>query len=226
MYLKCMISVLAISVATIAPDEAHAFGFGDIVSIGIQAVGKVGGAVIDKALEDSPEEKEAKRQKEKADREVQFHKEIAKIEERPDLSPLDKERLTRQVSNSFGLAETFSNLQAQQELQRIKQRDQVLTVGGIAGVVGNAALNSPSVIMERADMAARSGLPQAQARGAIERADMPWQKTAGKAIPRSRRSCKAAFSLAYHQELGDAWQSQLTGLLGNSLARSIRPWPQ
>lgn len=172
MYLKCMISVLAIGVATAAPDEARAFGFGDIVSIGIQAVGKVGGAVIDKALEDSPEEKEVKRQKEKADREAQFHKEIAKIEERPDLSPLDKERLTRQVSSMFGLAETFSNLHAQQELQRIKQRDQVLTVGGIAGVVGNAALNSPSVIMERADMAARSGLPQAQARGAIERADV------------------------------------------------------
>lgn len=162
---------LIFAVSIMQSNSASAVGIGDFVSAGINVIGKVGGAAIDKAMEDSPEEMERKRQKEKVDREAKFHEAIAKIEARPDITPLDKEKLTRQVSKTFGMAETISNLSAQQEMQRREQRDQVFTAGGMAGVVGNAAMNTPSAIMARADIAVKTGAPQAESRRAVQGAD-------------------------------------------------------
>lgn len=160
--------VLMLVAIVLSANEASAVGIADFVSAGINVVGKVGGAMVDKAMEDSPEEMERKRQKEAADREAKFHEAIAKIESRTDITPLDKEKLTRQISKTFGMAETISNLSAQQELRRREQRDQILTGGGIVGVVGDAALNTPSAIMARADIAVKTGVPQAQPFIALE----------------------------------------------------------
>lgn len=173
-------------------NSACAIGIGDFVSAGINVVGKVGGAMIDKAMEDSPEELERKRQKEKTDREAKFHEAIAKVEARSDISPLDKEKLTRQVSKTFGMAETISNLSAQQELRRREQRDKMFTAGGMAGVVGDAALNTPSAIMARADMAVKAGIPQAQSRQAIDGANV-LMKT-GRPQEQSRAAVEAAMT--------------------------------
>lgn len=151
--------------------QVHAFGFGDVLSAGINVAGKLGGAAIDKAMEDSPEEMEAKRAKEKEARDNQFKDAVAKVETRSDLKPLEKERMVRQIANTFGMAETFSNMSAQQEIARRQQRDQMLTLGGAAGVVGNAAMNTPSVAMARADMAVKAGEPQAQSRNALAQTD-------------------------------------------------------
>lgn len=151
--------------------QVHAFGFGDVLSAGINVAGKLGGAAIDKAMEDSPEEMEAKRAKEKEARDNQFKDAVAKVETRSDLKPLEKERMVRQIANTFGMAETFSNMSSQQEIARRQQRDQMLTLGGAAGVVGNAAMNTPSVAMARADMAVKAGEPQAQSRNALAQTD-------------------------------------------------------
>lgn len=169
---------------------ASAVGLADFVSAGINVVGNVGGAMIDKAMEDSPEEMERKRQKEAADREVKFHEAIAKIEARQDVSPLDKEKLTRQISKSFGMAETINNLAIQQEMQRRAQRDQMFTAGGMVGVVGNAAMNTPSAVMARADLMVKAGIPQAQSRAAIEGAN-DLMKT-GQPQAQSRAAVEAA----------------------------------
>lgn len=169
---------------------ASAIGLADFVSAGINVAGKVGGAMIDKAMEDSPEEMERKRQKDAVDREAKFNEAIAKIEARQDISNLDKEKLTRQISQTFGMAETISNLAAQQEMQRRAQRDQMFTAGGMAGVVGNAALSTPSAVMARADLMVKTGVPQAQSRAAIEGANV-LMKT-GQPQAQSRNGINAA----------------------------------
>jgi len=171
---------------------ASAVGIADFVSAGINVIGKVGGAAIDKAMEDSPEEMESKRQKERIDREAKFHEAIAKIEARTDMTPLDKEKLTRQVSKTMGMAETISNFAAQQELNRRAQRDQMFTAGGMAGVVGDAALSTPSAIMARADIAVKTGAPQAESRRAIAGAN-DLMKT-GRPQAQSRAAVEAAMT--------------------------------
>ena len=158
---------LVVAAFIMQSNSASAVGIGDFISAGINVIGKVGGAAIDKAMEDSPEEMERKRQKEQIDREAKFHEAVAKIESRSDITPLDKERLTRQMSKTMGVAETISNLAAQQEMNRRAQRDQMFTAGGMAGVVGDAALSTPSAIMARADLAVKTGAPQAESRRAI-----------------------------------------------------------
>ena len=163
---------LVIAVSLVNINSASAFGLGDIVSAGINVVGKVGGAMIDKATEDTPEEMEQKRQQEKADRERQYFEAVAKIEARTDITPLSKEKLTRQIARSFGMAETISNLMAQQEAQRREQRDNMFTAGGMAGVVGGAVLSTPSAVIARADLAVKTGVPQAQSRQAVAEADV------------------------------------------------------
>lgn len=184
--------VLMLVAIVFSANEASAVGIADFVSAGINVVGKVGGAMVDKAMEDSPEEMERKRQQEAADREAKFHEAIAKIESRTDITPLDKEKLTRQISRTFGMAETISNLSAQQELRRREQRDRILTGGGIVGVVGDAALNTPSAIMARADIAVKTGVPQAQSRRAVEDADALMRT--GQPQAQSRAAVEAAMS--------------------------------
>lgn len=181
---------LIIAATLLISNGAFAVGIADFVSAGINVVGKVGGAMIDKAMEDSPEEMERKRQKDAVDREAKFNEAIAKIEARQDISPLDKEKLTRQISKTFGMAETFGNLAAQQEMQRRAQRDQMFTAGGMAGVVGNAALSTPSAVMARADLMVKTGVPQAQSRAAIDGANI-LMKT-GQPQAQSRAAVNAA----------------------------------
>lgn len=163
--------VLVIAITMGFAKGASAIGIADFVSAGISVVGKVGGAVIDKATEDSPEEMARKQEQQKLEREAKFNEVIAKIEERKDITPLEKEKLTRAAARSFGAAETISNLAVQQEIQRRAERDQMLSAGGIAGVVGNAAMNTPSAVMARADVMVKAGIPQAQSRAAIEGAN-------------------------------------------------------
>lgn len=183
---------LAITALIMQSSSAFAVGIADFVSAGINVIGKVGGAAIDKAMEDSPEEMERKRQKEKIDREAKFHETITKIEARTDMTPLDKEKLTRQISKTMGMADMISNFAAQQELNRRAQRDQMFTAGGMAGVVGDAALSTPSAIMARADIAVKTGAPQAESRRAIAGAN-DLMKT-GRPQAQSRAAVEAAMT--------------------------------
>lgn len=169
--MKKLIGLIIVATLLIA-NGAFAVGIADFVSAGINVVGKVGGAMIDKAMEDSPEEMARKQEKEKLDREAKFQEVIAKIETRKDVTPLEKEKLTRAAARTFGAAETISNLAVQQELQRRAERDQMFTAGGIAGVVGGAAMNTPSAVMAKADIMVKTGVPQAQSRDALARADV------------------------------------------------------
>lgn len=162
---------LLIFASSLLPSAASALGFGDLISAGVNVVGRVGGAAIDKMTDDSPEEREKKRLKEKTDREATFRAESAKIEARTNLSPLNKEKLTRQLSKEFLAADAMSNFAEQQEMRRREQRDSVFTAGGLAGVVGQAALNTPSAVIARADANVAAGIPQRQSRDVLSQVD-------------------------------------------------------
>lgn len=152
-------------------NSVSAFGFGDLVSTGITSGMKVGGALLGKMTEASPDAKESKRQQGKAEREVKFHELVDKIEARADLTPLQKEQMVRQAAKTFSFADNISNLQAQQEARQSAERDKMLTIGGIAGVVGNTAMNSPSVVVARADQQVKLGIPRSESRRVIDQAD-------------------------------------------------------
>ncbi|MGC9008834.1 MAG: hypothetical protein ACP5IY_07175 [Halothiobacillaceae bacterium] len=93
-------NLIAIYVAVLLPaGNAHAFGLGDIVNIGIQAGTKVIESAVDAGIDkvkESMRDPEAEA-REKAEKERQiaeaFKKQVDEIEARSDLRPIDRERL-------------------------------------------------------------------------------------------------------------------------------------
>lgn len=166
--MKKIVFVLAV---VLSIGQAHAVGSNDLFSAGFSLLGQLGGAVVDKAFADSPEEIEAKRLKEKSALELKFKEAVAQIEARKDVTPLGKEKMVRMAAKQFGMAETMNNLSAQQELEKNKRTDQMFTVGGLAGAAGNAALSTPSAVIARADAAVAAGQPQAQSRNVLAQYD-------------------------------------------------------
>ena len=166
-----MNKLIMLLLGMLAAGQAQAFGIGDVLSAGVNVVGTLGSAAIDKAMEDSPEEMEAKCAKGKEELDAKYKEAVARVEARSDLKPLDKEKLVRQIASTFTMAATVSNLAEQQELNQRRKREQMFTVGGVAGVLGNAAMNTPSAVMARADMAVKAGEPQAQSRSALAQTD-------------------------------------------------------
>lgn len=148
-----------------------AFGMMDVLSAGVSSVAKIGGAAIDQALADSPEEVKAKLDKERAKRDAQFKEEVAKIEANQKLSPLEKEKMVRQLAKTFAGVEAAANMQARSEQAKAQQREQTLSMGGMAGVVGGAVMNTPSMAMARADMAVKSGEQKAKSQATLAQTD-------------------------------------------------------
>ncbi len=158
-------------IAALSIGQAHALGSNDLIGAGFSLLGQIGGAVVDKALADSPEEIEAKRLKEKAALDAKFKEAVAKIDSNKGLSPLQKEKMVRITAKQFGMMDTANNLSAQQEIEKNKQNDQMFTANGLMGAVGNAALSTPSAAIARADAAVAMGQPQSQSRAVLARYD-------------------------------------------------------
>lgn len=151
-------SLLAAVIAALGVTNTHAFGIGDLLSVGIQAGGEIvraaGGEAVDAikdAMRDPEEEarKEAEKQRKLAE---QMQKQIDEIEAMPNLRPLDRERLVLQLERTWQASQEMQAFVAQAEAQQKAQRAQTLTMGGMAGVVGQAAINSPSMVMAQADL--------------------------------------------------------------------------
>lgn len=164
-------ALIAACVAGMLPvASAHAFGLGDLVSIGIQAGGEIVRAVGSKAVDavkDSLRDPEAEA-REKAEKERKFaeqmQKQIDEIERTPNLRPIDRERLVLALQKSYRQAKEMQAFVERAEAAQKAQRDQVLTLGGVAGVIGQAALSSPSVVLAQADALSRNPLYRAQIR--------------------------------------------------------------
>lgn len=171
---------LAIAFVTAAP-AVHAFGVGDLISMGVQAGGKLVGAAVDAgvdkvkdAMRDPQAEENKKREEERRVAEA-FQKAQADIEARRELSPLQREKACLALHRQYAQLQQFQRFaeqaQAQQQARRVAERDQLFTGAGILGTVGSAAMNTPSMMMAQADVLARSPGFRAQSADAIRQAD-------------------------------------------------------
>lgn len=193
-------------VAAFCATNAHAFGIGDIVNIGIQAGGELvraaGGKAVD-AIKESMRDPEAEaRKKEEQERKLaeQMQKQIDEIEQKPNLRPIERERLVLKLKQAWQASKEMQAFIERAEAQRKAERDKLFTLGGIAEAVGRAALSSPSMAIAQADLMTKdpiwraqqrlnneaifrqadaqvaAGIPQAKARLALAQADV-LQKT-------------------------------------------------
>lgn len=175
MYRKCVITALVAGVAASAPN-VYAFGIGDIVSFGIQAGGKVIGAAVDAGIDKAkdamrdPEAEAVKKQEEERRVAEQFQKAQAAIEARHDLSPLQRERLSLTLKKQYAQMQQFKQFVEMAEARQKAERSQIFTGAGLLGVVGDAAINTPSVSLARADAMAHSPIYRAQMRTQSEAA--------------------------------------------------------
>lgn len=168
---------VALCAALFLSGNAHAFGINDLISIGVQAGGEVlraaGSKAVD-AVKESMRDPEAEA-REKAEKErklaEQMQKQIDEIEAMPNLRPIDRERLVLQLKEQYKATKEMQAFVERAEAQQKAERDKVLTFGGIAGVVGRAALNTPSMVVAQADAQVAAGIPQAKARLATAQAD-------------------------------------------------------
>lgn len=170
---------LAAALGTTA--NAHAF-LGSLVSIGIQAGGELvraaGGAAVD-AVKDSMRDPEAEARK-KAENErklaLQMQKQIDEIEARTELRPIDRERLILQLKHMWKQSSEMQAFVERAEEQQKAERSQLLTMGGIAGVVGQAALSSPGMVVAQANLATKNPVWRTEQRlntqAALRQADM------------------------------------------------------
>lgn len=181
---------------------AHAFGINDLISIGVQAGGKILGAAVDKAtdaVKESLRDPEAEaREKAEQERKLaeQMQKQIDEIEKMPNLRPIDRERLVLKLRQTWRASKEMQALVERAEAQQKAERDKVLTLGGIAGSIGRAALRTPGMAVAQADLMVKNpvwraqqrlnneavlrqadaqvaaGIPQARARLALAQADV------------------------------------------------------
>lgn len=100
--------LIAITIAGLFPTAmAHAFGVGDLVSIGVQAGSEIVRAAGSKAVDtikDSMRDPEAEaREKEEQERKLaeQMQKQIDEIEAMPNLRPIDRERLVLKLKQTW-----------------------------------------------------------------------------------------------------------------------------
>lgn len=167
----------SITFGTFTPATAHAFGLGDLIHIGIQAGMRVGGAVVDKAI-DSMKDPEAEAEKKRREEEEFQRKAVAgylkaadEIESRADLTSLQRERLILTLRKQYEFAGTLRQLEAAAESQRKAERDRLLSPAGLAGVAIESAASSPSVAIAQADAMVKAGIPQAQNLAILSRID-------------------------------------------------------
>ncbi|MCX7673457.1 MAG: hypothetical protein N2Z63_07660 [Thiobacillaceae bacterium] len=162
--------------------RAHAFGINDLIYIGIRAGAELAGAAIDKgidAVKESLRDAEAEaRERQEKERQLalQLQRQIEEIEAQPGLRPLDKERAILKLIDAHRLAREMEDLVRRAEELRRAQRDSLFTLGGIAGVIGEAALSSPSMVMKQAEIMAKNPVYrtqiQARNKAIMERAEI------------------------------------------------------
>lgn len=158
--------IAGLSLLSLIP-PAHAFGIGDIVGVALEAGGKIGGALIDKAVDSmkDPAEEERKRKEAQEQQDLKmrqgFEKALSDIETSPHLkTPYQREKAKVGMIEMNAQVAAFSKfaqeMQRQQELKQRQDRDKLLSFGGIASTIGSAALNSPSSIMSQTNQLSKS----------------------------------------------------------------------
>jgi len=162
--------IVAGIVATFSVTQAYAFGLTDLISIGIRVGGEVVGAAAGKAVDAVKEsmrdpEAEAREKAEQRRKLAEaFQKQVDEIEAMPNLRPLDREKLILILRNQQKWAEQMQSFVAEAEARQKAERDKIFTASGFLGVVGEAALNTPSMVMARADAMTKNPVWRAEQR--------------------------------------------------------------
>lgn len=172
--LKPLLAKAAISCALLAATPAHAF-LNELIGAGVEVGGKLLGAGIDKVKDSMKDhEAEARQKKEAQDKQLNaFNEAVARVEERTDLTPLQKERAVRRVQQQFDFANRIAALDEQTQAHRKAQRDRMFTAEGMLDTVGNAAVGAAStrIALAKADAMVAAGVPQAQTRNVFSQID-------------------------------------------------------
>jgi len=93
-----------------------------------------------------------------------FQKQVDEIEAMPNLRPLDREKMILILRNQQKWAEQMQSFAAEAEARQKAERDKIFTASGFLGVVGEAALNTPSMVMARADAMTKNPVWRAEQR--------------------------------------------------------------
>jgi hypothetical protein len=101
-----------------------------------------------------------------------FQKALSVIDARRELSPLQREKLTMAFKKQFAQVQQLQQFVQIAEASQKTKRAEIFTGAGLLGVVGEAALNTPSVMMARADVMSKSPTMRAQTNAAIQQADI------------------------------------------------------
>lgn len=160
--------------AALASMPAHAF-LNDLIGVGVELGGKLLGAGVDKAKESLKDPEEEARQKQAAQEQQlkAFNSAVAAVEDRTDLSALQKERAVRQLHKQFDLVNRIAAMEEQAQARRKAQRDRIFTAEGMLDTVGNAAVSAAStrIALARADGMVAAGIPQAQTKSVLNQVD-------------------------------------------------------
>jgi len=133
--LKITMMALLLTQAT----PSYAFDLiGGLVSAGTNAVGSIGKAAYNKITEDSPEEAAAKQRKVEANAIAAFKKIQTEIEERPGLTPLQREHAQIALNSQQQVAMGYLAAQTERDKAQREANDRALSGAGIMGTVGSS----------------------------------------------------------------------------------------
>lgn len=133
-----------------------------------------------------PEAEAAKKREEERRVAEQFQKDQAAIEARHDLTPLQREELSLTLKKLYAQRQQFAQFVEMAEARQRAERDQIFTGAGLLGVVGEAAMNTPSMVGARADAMAHSPIYRAQARAESESAFRQADAAVAAGIPQAK----------------------------------------
>lgn len=219
-------NILAASLFLLNPSFANAFGIGDVISAAIQVGTKVGGAVIDKAVDSMTDhEAEARKkeaEKEQRDQEIlsQVQKAIEEIEAKKDLTPYQREKMKLTIidvaAQSAAMIAFIDDMQARQVEEKRAATDRLLTPTGMLGTAVDAAAHTPSAVMAQANQLSKSADFKRQIRAGVPSS----QTSSDKLIAALERSQAATAVEQRMNSTTSQAKTQIEGQLAPSVAKA------
>jgi hypothetical protein len=111
----------------------------------VDAVGKVGSAVYNKATEDTPEEAAAKRKKNEDAAEENHRKILAEIETKEDLTPLQREHVRLSYEANYRTTKEYLAGQEARDNARREANSRAVSGAGLASAVGGSLVSGAAV---------------------------------------------------------------------------------
>jgi hypothetical protein len=138
-HMKRSLKITMLALLLTQATSSYAFDLiGGLISAGTNAVGSIGKAAYNKVTEDSPEQAAAKQQKAEADAIAAYKKAQAKVEERPGLTPLQREHTQIALNSQYQMGMEYLAAQTEREKAQREANNNALSGAGIMGTVGSS----------------------------------------------------------------------------------------